>query len=66
MSKKLLINNCQDCPHYREKASPPTGDSFDAADTDAYCNLHPKKWVIDGGNRWRKRKDTEIPKWCPL
>ena len=76
----LKIDNCQDCPHYRTITSEYTGDSFDMADEDSLCT-HPKTvgrrackgaheavWgrPIVVSERWLKRTDTVVPKWCPL
>lgn len=72
----LKISNCLDCPHHKKVTSTYTGDSFDMGDVDVVCTLSNgthqgqdgpfKGRAISVSDRWAKRSECVVPKWCPL
>jgi hypothetical protein len=76
MARVLTLDNCLDCPHHKVITSPYTGDSFDMGDVDVVCTLASgshrgqhetlKGRPISVSDRYAKRSETTIPKWCPL
>jgi hypothetical protein len=76
MSVTLKIDNCLDCPKHKVITSTYTGDSFDMGDVDVVCTLAEgshrgqhetvKGRAISVGDRFAKRSECEVPKWCPL
>jgi hypothetical protein len=74
--RTLKLENCLDCPHHKVITSEYTGDSFDMGDVDVVCTLangthkgaheRIKGRAISVSDRFAKRSETKIPKWCPL
>lgn len=65
MSVTLKIESCMDCPHHRVESDPDYADWFCSDDEKVVCKKIGKN-VTTACRPYNLRKETSIPKWCPL
>lgn len=77
----LSITSCMDCPNHQVTSDPDPHDSFCYDDVAVLCKKTPQEpirgsvWSSDkeffrpvatSCRPYNKRKESEIPTWCPL
>lgn len=76
-TKLIAITNCLDCPYSKEIQDPSSDDSWDFHDVSLLCMKRKRPTSVDrwnpegyrhiaGPDRSIRRKDCDIPEWCPL
>lgn len=63
--KSLNIENCIDCPYHEVKSDPDYSDWFCDDDVKVICTKTGKNITV-ACRPYNIRKESEIPKWCPL
>jgi hypothetical protein len=63
--KSLKLTNCMDCPHHQVEMDPDPYDWFCDDDERVYCKKANKNVTV-ACRPYNKRKECEIPDWCPL
>ena len=65
MGKEVVfkLDNCMDCPHHRVYADP--DDWFCDDDEKVVCSMADRNITI-ACRPHHKRRECEIPDWCPL
>jgi hypothetical protein len=66
--KTLVIENCQDCPHHENRMDPDPDDWFCDDDMKVVCLKTSRKdnEITCACRPYNLRKESEVPKWCPL
>lgn len=57
------IENCMDCPNHQVQCDPDPNDWFD--DEKVVCKVAAKTITV-ACRPYNKRKECDVPKWCPL
>jgi hypothetical protein len=78
---ELTISNCMDCPYCEEISDPDPYDFFCSNDVAFICKKSPMRAkpksphladhkpfrkIVSGCRPYGLRKQTLVPKWCPL
>jgi hypothetical protein len=63
--KTFKLSNCMDCPHHRVEMDPDPDDWFNDDDERVFCTKQHKNITV-ACRPYNKRKECEIPDWCPL
>lgn len=61
----LKLDNCMDCPHHRVYSDPDPDDWFCDDDEKVVCSK-VKRNITIACRPHHKRRECEIPDWCPL
>lgn len=61
----LKIENCMDCPNHSVRPDPDPDDWFNDDDEKVVC-VKASKEITWACRPYNKRKECDIPKWCPL
>ena len=65
--KGLELKNCIDCPFHSVESDPDPYDWFCDDDEKVVCNkVDPPKNITVACRPYNKRKECEVPLWCPL
>ena len=63
----LLITNCIDCPFHKVLMDPDPDDWFCYDDVKVVCTkAEPRKEITVACKPYNIRKESAVPKWCPL
>ena len=58
------IENCMDCPCHRVEMDPDPNDWFNDDDEKVVCSIANKNITV-ACRPYNKRKECDIPEWCP-
>lgn len=61
----LKLDNCMDCPHHRVYPDPDPDDWFCDDDEKVVCSKAERN-ITTVCRPHHKRRECEIPDWCPL
>ena len=65
-ARSLPLTNCMDCPHHEVQCDPDRDDWFCDDDEKVLCGLAGNKEITVACRPYNKRKECNIPHWCPL
>lgn len=75
MSKKIVINTCDDCPHCGHSGGFTPGGAYPTCGNHEVCKSRGFQWqsrtlpfksCFDANNRPFRQYTGAIPDWCPL